>query len=53
MKQLFLLLEQFNTKLQKWLPKIYVADAGNYRSGQNIEDHIKRLEEKGEANTRC
>ena len=27
--------------------KIYVADAGNYRTGQNIEDHIKRLEEKG------
>ena len=27
--------------------KTYVADAGNYRSGQNIEDNIARLEAKG------
>ena len=34
-------------KIAEMATKIYVADAGNYRSGQNIEDHIKRLEEKG------
>ena len=49
--------KQFNTaissfgaiqhKIAEMATKIYVADAGNYRSGQNIEDHIKRLEEKG------
>ena len=27
--------------------KTYVADAGNYRAGQNIEDHIDRLEKSG------
>jgi alkylation response protein AidB-like acyl-CoA dehydrogenase len=34
-------------KLSEMATKIYVADAGNYRTGQNIEDHIKRLEEEG------
>ncbi|RPG79905.1 MAG: acyl-CoA dehydrogenase [Crocinitomicaceae bacterium TMED135] len=34
-------------KIAEMATKIYVADAGNYRTGQNIEDHIKRLEEKG------
>ena len=34
-------------KLSEMATKIYVADAGNYRAGQNIEDHIKRLEEEG------
>jgi len=49
--------KQFNTlissfgaiqfKLAEMVTKTYVADAGNYRSGQNIEDHIARLETKG------
>jgi alkylation response protein AidB-like acyl-CoA dehydrogenase len=49
--------KQFNTqissfgaiqfKLAEMATKTYVADAGNYRSGQNIEDHIARLEAKG------
>ena len=49
--------KQFNTqissfgaiqfKLAEMATKTYVADAGNYRSGQNIEDHISRLEAKG------
>jgi len=34
-------------KIAEMATKIYVADAANYRSGQNIENHIKRLEEKG------
>ena len=36
-------------KLSEMATKIYVADAGNYRAGQNIEDHIKRLEEEGQS----
>ncbi|MBL6871349.1 MAG: acyl-CoA dehydrogenase family protein [Flavobacteriales bacterium] len=49
--------KQFNTqissfgaiqfKLAEMATKTYVADAGNYRSGQNIEDHIAKLEAKG------
>ena len=49
--------KQFNTlissfgaiqfKLAEMATKTYVADAGNYRSGQNIEDNIARLESKG------
>jgi alkylation response protein AidB-like acyl-CoA dehydrogenase len=49
--------KQFNTqissfgaiqfKLAEMATKTYVADAGNYRSGQNIEDNIARLEAKG------
>ena len=49
--------KQFNTlissfgaiqfKLAEMATKTYVADAGNYRSGQNIEDNIVRLEAKG------
>ena len=49
--------KQFNTqissfgaiqfKLAEMATKTYVADAGNYRSGQNIEDNIGRLEAKG------
>ena len=34
-------------KLAEMATKIYVADAGNYRAGQNIEDHIARLENEG------
>jgi alkylation response protein AidB-like acyl-CoA dehydrogenase len=34
-------------KLAEMATKTYVADAGNYRAGQNIEDHIKRLEKEG------
>ena len=34
-------------KIAEMATKIYVADAANYRSGQNIENHIKRLEESG------
>ena len=34
-------------KLAEMATKTYVADAGNYRAGQNIEDHIARLENKG------
>ena len=34
-------------KLAEMATKTYVADAGNYRCGQNIEDNIKRLEFKG------
>ena len=34
-------------KLAEMAVKTYVADAGNYRAGQNIEDHIARLEAKG------
>ena len=34
-------------KIAEMATKIYVADAANYRSGQNIENHIKRLEENG------
>jgi alkylation response protein AidB-like acyl-CoA dehydrogenase len=32
-------------KIAEMATKIYVADSANYRSGQNIENHIKRLEE--------
>ena len=49
--------KQFNTlissfgaiqfKLAEMVTKTYVADAGNYRSGQNIEDNIARLETRG------
>ena len=49
--------KQFNTpisafgaiqyKLAEMATKTYVADAGNYRGGQNIEDHIARLEAEG------
>jgi len=49
--------KQFNTpiasfgaiqyKLAEMATKTYVADAGNYRAGQNIEDHIARLEADG------
>ena len=34
-------------KIAEMATKIYVADAANYRSGQNIENHIKRLEQEG------
>ena len=34
-------------KLAEMATKTYVADAGNYRCGQNIEDNIKRLESEG------
>jgi len=34
-------------KLAEMATKIFVSDAGNYRGGQNIEDHIARLEAKG------
>ena len=34
-------------KLAEMATKTYVADAGNYRCGQNIEDNIKKLEFKG------
>jgi len=34
-------------KLAEMATKTYVADAGNYRGGQNIEDHIARLETEG------
>ena len=34
-------------KLAEIATKTYVADAGNYRAGQNIEDHIDRLEKSG------
>ena len=34
-------------KLAEMATKTFVADAGNYRAGQNIEDHIKRLEKEG------
>ena len=34
-------------KLAEMATKTYVADAGNYRAGQNIEDHIARLENEG------
>ena len=34
-------------KLAEMATRTYVADAGNYRCGQNIEDNIKRLEAKG------
>ena len=34
-------------KLAEMATKTYVADAGNYRAGQNIEDHIDRLEKSG------
>jgi hypothetical protein len=34
-------------KLAEMAIKTYVADAGNYRGGQNIEDHIARLEAEG------
>ena len=34
-------------KLAEMATKTYVADAGNYRAGQNIEDHIARLEAQG------
>ena len=34
-------------KLAEMATKTYVSDAGNYRAGQNIEDHIARLEEQG------
>ena len=34
-------------KLAEMAIKTYVADAGNYRAGQNIEDHITRLEAEG------
>ena len=34
-------------KLAEMATKTYVADAGNYRSGQNIEDEITRLENDG------
>lgn len=34
-------------KLAEMATKTYVADAGNYRSGQDIEDHIARLEASG------
>jgi alkylation response protein AidB-like acyl-CoA dehydrogenase len=34
-------------KIAEMATKIYVADSANYRSGQNIENHIKRLEENG------
>ncbi|MDA9809083.1 acyl-CoA dehydrogenase family protein [Flavobacteriales bacterium] len=34
-------------KIAEMATKIYVADSSNYRSGQNIENHIKRLEESG------
>ena len=34
-------------KLAEMATKTYVADAGNYRTGQNIEDHIARLEDQG------
>lgn len=49
--------KQFNTpiasfgaiqyKLAEMATKSYVADAANYRAGQNIEDHIARLETQG------
>ena len=34
-------------KLAEMATKTYVADAGNYRAGQNVEDHIDRLEKSG------
>lgn len=34
-------------KLAEMATKTYVADAGNYRAGQNIEDQITRLEQNG------
>ena len=34
-------------KLAEMATKTYLADAGNYRSGQDIEDHIARLEASG------
>jgi len=34
-------------KLAEIATKTYVADAGNYRAGQNIEDQIARLEHNG------
>ena len=34
-------------KLAEMATKTYVANAGNYRSGQNIENHIARLENDG------
>lgn len=34
-------------KLAEMATKTYVADAGNYRAGQNIEDQINRLEQNG------
>ena len=34
-------------KLAEMATKTYVADAGNYRAGQNIEDQIARLEQNG------
>ena len=34
-------------KLAEMATKTYVADAGNYRAGQNIEDQIARLEDSG------
>ena len=34
-------------KLAEMATKTYVADAGNYRAGQNIEDQITRLEHNG------
>jgi len=34
-------------KLAEMATKTYVADAGNYRTGQNVEDHMTRLEEEG------
>jgi alkylation response protein AidB-like acyl-CoA dehydrogenase len=34
-------------KLAEMATKTYVADAGNYRTGQNVEDHIARLEGEG------
>ena len=34
-------------KLAEMATKTYVADAGNYRAGQNIEDQIARLEHNG------
>ena len=34
-------------KLAEMATKTYVADAANYRAGQNVEDHIARLEAEG------
>tara|TARA_X000000950_G_scaffold273146_1_gene356629 strand:+ start:920 stop:2722 length:1803 start_codon:yes stop_codon:yes gene_type:complete len=34
-------------KIAEMATKIYVADAANYRSGQNIENRIKTLEKEG------
>ena len=40
-------------KIAEMATKIYVADAANYRSGQNIENQIKRLEESGIASQKA